>query len=176
MNEKIKGDLFEKTFDYLEKKSGKMGLEKLSFDRENYPVVKWFPFSEYCRLLKEMYEEVMEKDPSQFYRMGYGMIKDDVRWKTVFQGKNPSEIFSTVKRQKEQYVVGDIKSERMGDKHIKVTMEINAEDELCARLWAESYHGRIQAVLDFTGSDGKIEKTLEFDKDRKACIYDIKWE
>ncbi len=172
----MKGDLFEKTFDYLEKKRGRMGLEKLSFNKENYPVVKWFPFSEYCQLLKEMYKELMDEDISQFYRMGYGMIEDDVRWRTVFEGKDPSDIFSTVKRQKEQYVVGEISSEKVGDKHIKITMEINTEDELYAKLWSESYHGRIHAVLDLTGYEGDVEKTLEFDGDKKACIYDIKWE
>ncbi len=176
MKHKVKGDVFDKTFEYVKKKAGKNGLEKLSFKKENYPIVKWFPFSEYCKLLDEIQKEIMNDDISKIYDMGYYMIKDDIRWRTVFKNKNPVEIFSTSKRQKEQYVVGEFKSELVDEGEIRIKLMIEHEEDLCTDLWCESYHGRIQAILDLTEFDGDIEKELNRYEKKTICDYHIRWQ
>lgn len=175
MKPKIKGDLFEKTFTYIKGKKGEMGLENLSFDEEDFPEGGWFPLSIYCALLKEMYEKLMDEDISDLYRMGYNMINDDERWKSVFKDKDPHDIFTTNKRQDEQYKVGRTESRVIDEGHIRIRLDMETTDPLYVELWTELYLGRIQAVLDVSGYEGKIEKHIDDERGNNICYYDIRW-
>jgi len=103
---KVKGDLFICTMEYIKKKWGRKGLEAVDARPEDYPMEKWYPFEDYCDLLGRIGRELGQDNGKLVAHMGEEMMSHDVRWRTIFKGKKPEDIFTSTKRQDAQYAVG----------------------------------------------------------------------
>lgn len=174
MNAEAKGELFQETISYIKEKYGQRGSSSLGVDEREFIPVKWYPFSEYCSLLFDIYRELMDGDMDKIYRMGYEMITKDERWRSVFEKREPREVLSSTKRQEEQYRLGDIQLIEDDEDEIILEFMMNLQEDLCMELWSESYRGRLAGVLELTGHDGSVE--LDMDLERRVSVYTVEWD
>jgi hypothetical protein len=157
----VKGDLFQQTYELIEKKWGKEGLGRIGLRRKQYKMEKWYPFEEYCGLLEAAVLTLGSGDITILFQIGCDMIVNDVRWPIAFKGKNPGKVFDTTRTQDSQFRIGKFDIEKVSKKHIHICMD----------LWCDV----LQGVLIITGYLGRVEKEKNKTDWRKQCVYDITW-
>ena len=168
---KAKGDLFHHLLAYVNKKWGKEGLDKLGKVQDDFNAADWYPFSELCGLLTDINAKMGNGDGQAVNRMGTDMIKNDFRWRTIFNGRNPAYVFITTKRQDTQYIGGQYSARVVADKNIR----INMKGWECGEVWYEFVKGRLQGVLELTGHEGAVNMTRSGTGDEPEYVYDITW-
>lgn len=171
----VKGDLFRNTLDYVTKRWGKVGLEKLTMRQEAFLPQGMYPFTDFCDMLSKIEKDLANGRAESIWRLGKEMIVNDVRWQAFFRSKDPNDIFTSTKRQDSQYLVGTFKTERKDIGHITIEVEMWKTTEESCRLWNEFYKGRLQGVLDLTNHKGEVEYTPTPGKEGTSGTFHVKW-
>jgi len=158
---KVKGFLFHYATDYVEKKWGNAGLERIGMKKDRYIFEKWYPMDEFLDLLTAIEGEWGKVDPPYPYKIAYSTMTHDVRWPSVFRGKDPRDLFLETKYQNTEYVCGDFEAWRDGEFNVVTRARLWIRDHEKARLFAQFYYGQVMAVLKMTGKKGDIVMDLK---------------
>ena len=165
-----KGDVILKVLDEVVKKWGNRGLKEIGAEPGKYKMEQWYPFSDLTKILNDVKTRLGNNNPLSVYNLGFRMIKDDPRWQGIFDDQDPAEIFLSTKRQDGQYQAGTQTLEKIGGKHVRVTMMgWNCDD-----VWYDFFRGRLQGVLELTGRTGVVHLQKDVGEDGSR-ILDIKW-
>lgn len=160
---KVKGNFFERAFVFVRKKLGVKGFEDLNIDTAEYKLESWYPYNDFCDILKTVSDTLEDSQPSTAYRMGYDAMFKDPRWQSLFKGQSPKDVFGTNKRQDALFMVGRFEVTEVEDDHVTVKMALWSQDEERNQYWVDFYHGVCQGVMDITGTKGEVEVTKETD-------------
>lgn len=171
----IRGELFQQVVDYIHKKWGSDGLDLLGLDLDKFKPDKWYDLEDFCELLDRLYRELGVDDPKQPFKIGKWMVTGNPRWATVFNGKDPGDVFTSNKNQELEYVVGEFKGIHSKGNEISIHSTIWTTNHRHLELWSEFYRGRMQGVLDLTGRKGIVEKVTDMMEKEAICTYIISW-
>lgn len=167
MEGKVKGDLFNNVLALVAKKWGKEGVRTVGRAPDRFKADEWYPLPKLCELLSDIDYRLGGGESSVPYEIGYEMVRNDFRWRTIFTGRDPSYVFLTNKRQETQFTGGYSRARAVDDNHIRIEMG----DWTCGPSWYEFCRGRLQGILELTGQSGSVEMT----RGEGNCTYDIKW-
>lgn len=171
---RVKGDVFLRVISYVIKKWGKMGLAKISVNPDSFKAEIWYSLKDFTILLQNIKDNLAETNES-IPNLGRSTIVDDERWKWTFKDMDPEEVFSSTSRQNAQYQVGEMSVVESSPGFVRMKLELWVEDEAQCGLWAEFYRGRLQGVLDLTGSTGNVEQKACNEDGKRGVIYAIFW-
>lgn len=157
--------------EYIKKKWGRKGLEAVDARPEDYPMEKWYPFEDYCDLLGRIGRELGQDNGKLVAHMGEEMMSHDVRWRTIFKGKKPEDIFTSTKRQDAQYAVGHMNVVDTENHNVILKEKLWEPSCKYSELWNNFYQGRLQGVLNLTGRKGNVQVSRE----KELIKYHIKW-
>ncbi len=167
---RVKGDIILKVLDGVASRWGRNGLEIIGYEPANYRQEQWYPFDEMCSILASAKTRLGNNNPLTVYQLGFRTVKDDPRWQDIFDDQDPSEVFTTTKRQESQYVVGTATAKNLGPKHVRIDYRSEETDQ----VWFEFYRGRLQGVLELTGRTGVVH-LLPQGEAKGVRSYDVKW-
>ncbi len=167
----IRGNFFQQALDYVKRKRGQQGLDIIRVIPEKYLPEQTYSFEEFCELLTKITKLMGHGDLSDFSKLAADMVRTDERWRLMFKGGDPKEIFSSTKRQSDRYQVGDFKTKKAENGKVVLFMELWAGKKEHQDIWAEFYKGRLEGVLELTGRTG----TVEVKKKKKGYEYTILW-
>ncbi len=170
----IRGNFFQQALDHVNRRWGQAGLDKIGESHDNYLPEQTYPFENFCELLLKISNVLGEHSITDFSKLGGDMVRADERWKLMFKGQNPKEVFSTTKRQDDRYQVGNFELESAKDSEVKLTMKLKVGKKEHRGLWVEFYKGRLAGVLELTGHTGTVKVNPK--KAKGAYQYTIMWE
>ena len=149
----------------------KVGITSIE---RSYKPETWYPLSDFVGLVENVRDHLSETDKSTF-NLGKGTITDDERWKWDFKGMNPEDVFSGTSRQNAQYKVGEFSVIETSPGFLQLQMSLWERDARIREIWSEFYRGRLQGILDLTGSKGNVEMKYRPPDDGKDTVYTIMW-
>ncbi len=170
---KAKGFLFHYAIDYVNRKWGRVGVAKLGLDKSKYVLEKWYPLEEFLELLESIDKEFNGGPVSNAQKMAYETMKRDPKWQAVFKGKDPRDLFLDTKYQNQEYEVGDFMTYKKGQDEIVTTMRVRSLEDKHVQKFSDFYLGKMLAVLDMTGAEGTVDRTLEDKGGKKTVVYNL---
>lgn len=176
MNEaRLRGNFFNKAFEYTKKRIGKAGMEKLNWYQEDYIKDGWYDFTQFCQLLQKIDSTVPQRPPSTLYHLGYHLISSDIRWPTMFKGVDPKIVFGSNTRQDDQMKIGEF---NVGDLELGkavINVCLKTDDPVYRDTFAEYYRGVNSAILEITQRQGEV--AVQIPEDDPGCLrLEITWE
>lgn len=172
---KVKGNFFDRVYICIKKSMGAAGVEKIGMSPDGFDLERWYPYADFCEYLRKASISFEDNPVAQPQKLGYNAMFKDERWKTMFKGQSPKDVFGTNKRQDALFMVGRFLIEKVEDDMVQVRMTLwstNGEDN---KLWAEYYTGVMEGVLALTGTEGTVE-TMEGEEDtKKFWTYIVRW-
>ena len=172
---KVKGNFFVRIHNFVRKKLGGGGLEKIGVGSEEFRIEQWYSYDDFCRLLKKCEELLPDHEPSTTFRLGHFTMAEDERWQTLFRGQDPKEVFGTNKRQDALFMVGRFEIQKVEDDMVQVKMTLWSKEDEHNGYWADYYWGVMAGVLDMTGTEGEVTMDVQAEGEKKAWIYTIAW-
>ena len=172
---KVKGNFFERVLQFVKKKLGPKGLEEMGVTPGDHNIDQWYPYSEFCEILRSSQDLFPDLHPTTIFKIGHFTMARDERWQTMFKGQEPKDIFSTNKRQDALFMVGRFLVEKVEDNMVQVRMTLWSNEEEHNHLWAEYYWGVMSGVLDLSGTEGEVTMDVDDEGDRKAWVYRVLW-
>ncbi len=169
---KVKGFLFHYALDYVTRKWGNAGLEKLGVGgKTDYIYERWYSFDDFLDLLEKIELGWGDPETSHSYRIAFETMTSDIRWQTVFKGKDPRDLFLDTKYQNTEYVCGEFENWLDGPNNIVTKMVLWCMDWERAKLFAQFYHGQLSAVLKMTSRKGDIKMDHEEEEGAMVTYY-----
>jgi hypothetical protein len=172
---KVKGVFFQRIFQFAKKKLGRQGVADLGIAAEDFNTDRWYPYSDFCRLLDKTQQLVKDtKNPTSF-KLGHDAFAEDERWRSLFKDQDPKDIFATNKRQDALFIVGRFEVVKTEDTLIKLRMAPWSKEYKDNAVWAQFYHGVLKGVLDITGKTGQVDIEEAQEKNETVWVYTITW-
>jgi|GEM_PF-2458738 len=170
----VRGNFFMQALDHVKRKWGQVGLDRIKESHDSYLPERTYPFEQFCELLSKISERLGEDTISDYSKLGGDMVRNDERWKLMFKGQDPREVFTTTKRQDGRYRVAVIEVESDDVGEVRLNMRVDVGEKGQQEMWAEFYKGRLEAVLELTGYRGEVE--LGKSKETGSYSYIITWD
>lgn len=170
---KIKGFIFDYVMDYVKRKWGIRGIEKIGFDEKHIVPERWYPIEDFLDSLHRVDKELGSGDESTAEDLAYTTMIKEERWRSIFKDEDPKEVFSRTKYQDKEYLFSDFSTHTEND-DIIVEMVTDVEKDEYARLWSRFYLGQLKAVHELCSGESNIDYRYDFSEDKKKTIYTIK--
>ncbi len=171
----VKGELFQQAQSYVQRKWGMEGAVKISLDPDQFKPEEWYPLEDFTELLADIVHDLADANMEEAYKVGRWMVMNNVKWAGIFSARKPQDIFSSNANQKTEYKVGEVRGLLIHPNSLQLHIEMWTDDKESAYIWGQFYRGRLQGVLDLSGTKGQARVIVDYEEDKHSLTYDLTW-